>query len=111
MAMSHPELESDPRFANLKSRVRNMDTVDEIVASFTRQYTKQGAVRAPDEASGAVRAGARSRRGRERSASARTRALEWQEHPDLGRIPVPNSPLRYEGVEPRGAHPQPAPRT
>ena len=28
------------------------------------------------------------------------RALEWIDHPDLGNIPVPNSPMRYEGAEP-----------
>jgi len=28
------------------------------------------------------------------------RALEWVEHPTLGRIPLPNSPMRYEGSAP-----------
>jgi crotonobetainyl-CoA:carnitine CoA-transferase CaiB-like acyl-CoA transferase len=100
-AMNHPELESDPRFASLKTRVRNMDTVDEIVASFTRQYTKQALfelltkhrvpcapVRDLDEVVNDPHLLAR-------------RALEWMEHPDLGRIPVPNSPMRYDGVEPK----------
>jgi formyl-CoA transferase len=28
------------------------------------------------------------------------RALEWIDHPDLGKVPLPNSPMRYEGTEP-----------
>lgn len=100
-AMNHPELDSDPRFASLKTRVRNMDTVDEIVSSFTRQYTKQALfelltkhrvpcapVRDLDEVVNDPHLLAR-------------RALEWLEHPDLGRIPVPNSPMRYDGVDPK----------
>ena len=104
-AMNRPELESDPRFANLKTRVRNMETVDEIVSSFTRQFTKQALfelltrhrvpcapVRDLDEVVNDPHLLAR-------------RALEWMEHPDLGRIPVPNSPMRYDGVDPKALTP------
>jgi len=28
------------------------------------------------------------------------RALEWIDHPDLGKVPLPNSPMRFEGIEP-----------
>jgi formyl-CoA transferase len=28
------------------------------------------------------------------------RALQWIEHPELGRIPVQSSPLRFDGVDP-----------
>jgi crotonobetainyl-CoA:carnitine CoA-transferase CaiB-like acyl-CoA transferase len=28
------------------------------------------------------------------------RAVEWIDHPDLGNVPLPNSPMRYEGTEP-----------
>ena len=27
-------------------------------------------------------------------------ALQWIDHPELGRIPVQSSPLRFEGVDP-----------
>ena len=26
-------------------------------------------------------------------------ALQWQQHPELGRIPVQHSPLRFDGVD------------
>lgn len=99
-AMRRPELLEDPRFASLKTRVANLDAVDEIVGSFTRQFDKQqlfellmkhrvacAPVRDLDEVVNDPHMHAR-------------RALEWIDHPDLGRIPVPNSPLRYEGVPP-----------
>jgi crotonobetainyl-CoA:carnitine CoA-transferase CaiB-like acyl-CoA transferase len=98
--MQRPELAHDPRFASLKSRVENMDVVDEIVGSFTRQYPKQALfellmkhrvpcapVRTLSEVVDDPHLHAR-------------RALEWIEHPDLGRVPLPNSPLRYAGSEP-----------
>ena len=28
------------------------------------------------------------------------RAIEWIDHPDLGKVPLPNSPIRYGGSEP-----------
>jgi len=100
-AMGRPELNDDPRFASLKTRVENIDTVDEIVASFTSQYAKQALfellmkhrvpcapVRDLDDVVNDPHMLAR-------------RALEWIDHPDLGRIPVPGSPMRYEGVEPK----------
>jgi formyl-CoA transferase len=33
------------------------------------------------------------------------RALEWIDHPEYGRVCLPNSPLRYDGVEPMQLQP------
>ena len=33
------------------------------------------------------------------------RALEWIEHPLYGRVCLPNSPLRFDGVEPMAIRP------
>ena len=33
------------------------------------------------------------------------RALEWVEHPIYGRVCLPNSPLRFDGVEPMALKP------
>lgn len=99
-AMQRPELLDDQRFGSLKGRVANLDAVDEIVGSFTRQFGKQELFEvlmkhrvacAPVRDLGEV--------VNDPHMHAR-RALEWIDHPDLGRIPVPGSPLRYEGVEP-----------
>jgi len=99
-AMERPELAHDPRFGGLKTRVENMDAVDEIVSAFTSRFDKQALfelllkhrvpcapVRDLDEVVNDPHMHAR-------------RALEWIDHPELGRIPVQASPLRFEGVEP-----------
>ena len=99
-AMQREELLVDPRFADLKLRVAHMDEVDELVAVFTAQYAKAelfdllmrhrvpcAPVRDLDEVVNDAHMHAR-------------RALEWVEHPVYGRVCLPNSPLRYDGVEP-----------
>ena len=77
-----------------------MDEVDELVAGFTEQQPKKALfdllmahrvpcapVRDLDEVVNDAHMHAR-------------RALEWVEHPMYGRVCLPNSPLRFEGVEP-----------
>jgi crotonobetainyl-CoA:carnitine CoA-transferase CaiB-like acyl-CoA transferase len=99
-AMERPELADDPRFANLKARVENIDAVDEIVSAFTARFSKENLFQL-------------LMRHRVPAAPVRDlqevvndphmlarKALEWIDHPDLGHIPVPNSPMRYEGAEP-----------
>jgi crotonobetainyl-CoA:carnitine CoA-transferase CaiB-like acyl-CoA transferase len=99
-AMERPELADDPRFASLKTRVAHMDDVDAIVGAFTGRFAKQelfelllkhrvpcAPVRDLDEVVNDPHMLAR-------------RALQWIEHPELGRIPVQSSPLRFDGVEP-----------
>jgi crotonobetainyl-CoA:carnitine CoA-transferase CaiB-like acyl-CoA transferase len=95
-AMERPDLDDDMRFATLKDRVANMDAVDAIVGSFTSRFDKQSLfeillrnrvpcapVRDLDEVVNDPHMHARG-------------ALHWIEHPDLGRIPVPGSPMRYQ---------------
>jgi len=97
-AMGKPEYKTDPRFATLKARVPNIELVDEMVSAFTSQFDKQplfellqshrvpcSPVRDLDEV---INDPHMHERG----------ALQWQEHPQLGRIPVQSSPLRYDGA-------------
>ncbi len=99
-AMQREELLADPRFADLKQRVEHMDEVDELVAGFTALHGKKvlfdmlmghrvpcAPVRGLDEVVNDEHMHAR-------------RALEWVEHPMYGRVCLPNSPLRFDGVEP-----------
>ncbi len=98
-AMERPDLRDDPRFANLKKRVEHMATVDELVSAFTARFEKQplfelltkhrvpcAPVRDLDEVVNDPHLHARG-------------ALQWQEHPELGRIPVQSSPLRFAGTD------------
>lgn len=104
-AMQREELLVDPRYASLKLRVEHMDEVDELVADFTARHSKKvlfdllmshrvpcAPVRDLDEVVNDEHMHAR-------------RALEWVEHPMYGRVCLPNSPMRYGGVEPIAIRP------
>ena len=97
-AMALPQLADDPRYATLKQRVAAMDDVDAIVSDWTRQRTKQevfellvarhvpcAPVRDLTEVMNDPNMHARG-------------SLQWQDHPELGRIVVQHTPLRYAGV-------------
>lgn len=99
-AMQREDLLIDARFADLKHRVDNMDEVDALVAEFTARHAKKALfdllmshrvpcapVRDLDEVVNDEHMHAR-------------RALEWVEHPMYGRVCLPNSPMRYDGVAP-----------
>ena len=104
-AMKREELQADVRFGNLKSRVEHMDEVDDLVADFTGRFPKQvlfdllmqhrvpcAPVRDLDDVVNDKHMHSR-------------RALEWVEHPMYGRVCLPNSPLRFDGVEPMAIKP------
>jgi len=99
-AMDQPELAADPRFVSLKTRVAHMDDVDALVGAFTSRYEKQAlfelllAHRVP---CAPVRDLAEVVDDPHMHAR---KALQWIEHPELGRIPVQSSPLRFDGVDP-----------
>ena len=94
--MGRPELADDPRFSTLGKRVAAIDEVDAIVGAWTSQRTKEEAfselmaggvpcapVRDLDEVMNDPNMHARG-------------SLQWQDHPELGRIVVQHSPLRFE---------------
>lgn len=99
-AMKRQDLADDPRFVNLKARVAHIDEVDKLVGEFAAHHTKEGLFQLLMQ-------------HRVPSAPVRDlqdvihdphmlsrRAIEWIDHPDLGKVPVPNSPIRYGGSEP-----------
>lgn len=103
--MRQPQLLDDPRFGSLKLRVQAMDAVDDIVAAFTRTRGKQelfdtlmaahvpcAPVRDLTEVMNDPNMHARG-------------ALQWQNHPEFGRIVVPHSPLRFAGTPLRPLEP------
>ena len=99
-AMQRQDLASDERFVNLKARVAHVDAVDDLVGEFAARYAKEELFQLLMQ-------------HRVPSAPVRDlqdvihdphmlarRAIEWIDHPDLGRVPLPNSPIRYGGSEP-----------
>ncbi|HEV2365282.1 MAG TPA: CoA transferase [Caulobacteraceae bacterium] len=97
-AMGAPELASDPRFCDNAARVRHMAETDALVEAWAAGLTRAeifavtGARRIPS---------APVRDLPEVLANAHMRGrgmLEDIDHPSLGRITVPGSPLRFHGT-------------
>ncbi|WP_159992647.1 CaiB/BaiF CoA-transferase family protein [Roseomonas sp. 18066] len=98
-AMGRTDLGADQRYASLKDRVARMAEVDEIVSAFTAGFRRDDLhallVRhrvpcAPVRDLGEVATDAHMHS---------RRALEWVDHPVLGRVVLPNSPLRFDGSD------------
>jgi len=98
--MGREDLLEDPRFQSLKARVENIEAVDAAVSDWTRELPKQqifeqlietGVPAAPVRNLDEV---VHDRNMHERG------ALQYQDHPEFGRIIVQQSPLRFDGLEP-----------
>jgi CoA:oxalate CoA-transferase len=106
-AMGREELRDDPRFANNAARVKHMAETDAAIAAWTSTLGKMevfaiakryriplAPVREVDEVM-------HDRHMHERG------MLEEIEHDEIGRVVVPNSPLRFHGADPVATTPSP----
>ncbi len=92
------DLKDDPRFVTRSARVANMDQVDALLEEWTRQHSKNDvsarllAASVPcapvRELSEVVQDPNMHHRG----------SLQWVDHPDLGRVVLPHSPLQFENT-------------
>lgn len=95
-AMGRPDLETDPRFADLKSRIAHIDLIDEIVGGWTKGFDRDALValllahRVPHAP---VRDLAEVMNDENMHARG---TLQWIDHPEFGRIVVQNSPIRFD---------------
>lgn len=103
--MGRPELKDDPRFVSRTSRVQNVPAVDELIEGWTKTLTK-------DEVAQRMLAAkvpcAPVRRLAEVMADENMHArgsLQWIDHPELGRVVLPHSPLVFEGTPRRAIEP------
>ena len=103
--IERPDLTDDPRFTTRAARVANMDAVDEIIETWTSQHPKDevaGKLLAVSVPSAPVRELSEvivDKNMHERG------SLQWIDHPELGRIVLPHSPLRFEGTSLRPIQP------
>ncbi|HEX3538076.1 MAG TPA: CoA transferase [Stellaceae bacterium] len=108
-AIERPELADDPRFKTNADRVAHMDETDAVVSEWTRGLPKMELF-------------ARLKAARVPCAPVRTAPevmhdphmhergmLEEIDHPELGRITVPTTPLRLHGIPKRPTEPSPKP--
>jgi len=96
--IGRPELKDDPRFVTRSARVANMMQVDALLESWTTQYTKS------DVAERLLAASIPCAPVRELSEVIQDRnmhargSLQWVDHPDLGKVVLPHSPLQFENT-------------
>lgn len=96
-AMGRQDLADDPRFASLGDRVAHMDEVDAAVSAWTATQSKEAlfalllAHRVPCAPVRSLDEVVNDPHMHERG------SLQWQDHPELGRIVVQHSPLRFAG--------------
>lgn len=95
--VGRPDLVNEARLKDFGDRARHMDEIDEIVTSWSSSRPKAdvaaalqqahvpaAAVRVIDEV---VNDPIRFEQG----------SMQWVDHPELGRLPLPNSPIRWHG--------------
>jgi formyl-CoA transferase len=92
------DLLDDSRYATKAARVAHMDEVDETLEAWTSRHPKQE-VAAKLIAEGVPCAPVRDLGEVINDENMHARgSLQWVEHPELGRVPLPHSPLRFEGL-------------
>jgi crotonobetainyl-CoA:carnitine CoA-transferase CaiB-like acyl-CoA transferase len=97
-AMGRPELADDERFASNGARYRNLEALDRLVGDWTRSLDRDEVVarlraaRVPSAAVRGVREMVEDRHLHERG------AIQRIDHPTLGDVVVPHSPLRFRGT-------------
>ena len=103
--IGRPDLKDDPRFLTRSTRVANFAAVDELIEGWTKTQTKNEIARRMLAAAvpcAPVRDLAEVMHDENMHARG---SLQWINHPDLGRVVLPNSPLVFEGTERRPIEP------
>ncbi len=103
--MGRGDLKDDPRFLTRTSRVQNFEAVDELIEGWAKTVTRDDLAQrmlaakvpcAPVRDLSEVTV--------DENMHARG-SLQWIDHPELGRVVLPHSPLTFEGTERRALTP------
>ncbi|MDQ8728226.1 CoA transferase [Bradyrhizobium sp. LHD-71] len=103
--MGRSDLKDDPRFVTRSTRVVHFSDVDALIENWTKTLAKSEVAERMLAASvpcAPVRN--LSEVMHDENMHARG-SLQWIDHPDLGRVVLPHSPLVFEGTERRGIEP------
>jgi CoA:oxalate CoA-transferase len=103
--IGRPDLKQDPRFVTRTTRVANFAAVDELLESWTVTLPKNEIAEKMLAASvpcAPVRELAEVILDENMHARG---SLQWVDHPDLGRVVLPHSPLVFEGTQRRPLKP------
>ena len=103
--IGRPDLKTDPRLVTRATRVANMAVVDELLESWSKNQMKHDVARRMTDA-GVPCAAVRTLKEVMHDENMHARgSLEWIDHPVMGRIVLPNSPLIFEGTPRRAIEP------
>jgi formyl-CoA transferase len=103
--MGHPDLKDDARFISRTSRVENFQAVDDFIENWTRKLSKyEIAKKMLDAKVPCAPVRGLSEVMVDENMHARG-SLQWIDHPDLGRVVLPHSPLVFEGTDRRPIEP------
>jgi len=106
-AIGREDLVGDARFASKALRVKHIDETDRVVSEWTSRHTKAEAGRILSKHK-VPAAPVRDLIEVTNDPHMHARGmLEWVDHPQFGKIVVPNSPLRIHGVDPLPSVPSP----
>lgn len=99
-AMNRQDLADDERFANMAIRTKNMALIDEVVESWSKTLNTQEVFETCQEHE-VICAPVQSISDVLNDPHLISRgALQELEHPELGALMIPNTPLRFQGLEP-----------
>lgn len=103
--MGWPELKKDPRFSSRSARVENFAAVDELIEGWTKTLGKNEVAQrmlAAKVPCAPVRQLCEVMVDENMHARG---SLQWIDHPELGRVVLPHSPLVFEGTGRLPIHP------
>jgi CoA:oxalate CoA-transferase len=103
--IGRPDLKDDPRFASRSSRVVNFQAVDELIESWTKTVPKDEVAKRMLAAAvpcAPVRNLVEVMNDENMHARG---SLQWIDHPQLGRVVLPHSPLVFEDTPRRPLEP------
>lgn len=103
--LGRPDLKADPRFLTRSTRVANFAAVDALIEGWTKTLTKDEVARrmlAAKVPCAPVRNLMEVMHDENMHARG---SLQWIDHPELGRVVLPHSPLVFEGTQRRPIEP------
>ena len=103
--LGRPDLKDDPRFLTRSTRVAHFAAVDELIEGWTKTHTRNEIARrmlAAKVPCAPVRDLLEVMHDENMHARG---SLQWIDHPELGRVVLPHSPLVFEGTERRAIEP------
>ncbi|MEI7739031.1 MAG: CaiB/BaiF CoA-transferase family protein [Betaproteobacteria bacterium] len=99
------DLKDDPQMNTRSARVQNFDKVDQLIEDWTQQHSKHEVAKqmlARKVPCAPVRHLSEVMRDENMHQKG---SLQWIDHPELGKVVLPHSPLIFEGLERRAIEP------